>query len=271
MLNCPKCGTPYERGTKFCSSCGLNLENEFILNPVCPQCGRQFAEGTKFCDVDGARLVSADKLVPRCIKCGKEYPAGVKFCPDDGGAIVAEAYRPKPEFQGPFAGMNTGVKYPKAPLGDRFLAFLIDMLVGLVLSIPAIIFLVIGIISVSRDYSYDESFDGTGSGIVMIVLGALLFVLPMIYGFIKDGLNEGQSYGKKAMGLMVVDVENNLPCTKGKSSIRYLISALICAVPYLNLITCWIEPVMVLVTEDGRKAADLVAKTQVILKMHYRK
>jgi len=265
MLNCPKCGTPFEKGTKFCSSCGLNLENEFIFNPVCPKCGKEFSDGTKFCDSEGAKLVSTEKLIPRCIKCGKEYPNDTKFCPDDGGSVVPEAFRQRANIIEQYKNRNYGLLYPKASLGNRFLAFLLDGLFGLLLGIPALIFIIAGITSSASYYS------SRSSGVGLIVFGVILLVIPMIYAFIKDGLGEGQSWGKRALGLMVVDLDSNIPCTKGKSWLRYSISFLIVIVPYLNLLTMWIEPIMVLATNDGRKAADLVAKTQVIEKNNFRK
>ena len=93
MYKCPKCGTEFTSGTKFCQNCGCNLDDEFIETPTCPKCGKTFPTGTMFCSEDGSKLVSPDKLIPRCIKCGKEYTDGTKFCPNDGGQILAEAHR----------------------------------------------------------------------------------------------------------------------------------------------------------------------------------
>lgn len=39
-MNCPNCGNPYNEGTKFCTSCGINLTNANVtptINPVTPQ------------------------------------------------------------------------------------------------------------------------------------------------------------------------------------------------------------------------------------------
>ena len=89
---CPHCGK-FVSDTKFCQSCGYNLEvEECIETPTCPECRKTFSAGTKFCDVDGAKLVSPESLIPRCVKCGKIYTDGTKFCPDDGGQILAGAY-----------------------------------------------------------------------------------------------------------------------------------------------------------------------------------
>lgn len=90
MYNCPECNEPFEEGTKFCSKCGCNLEEEFMIKPICPKCKKKFPNGTKFCDVDGEKLVTPKKLIPKCVICGKEYTDGTKFCPKDGGVIITE-------------------------------------------------------------------------------------------------------------------------------------------------------------------------------------
>ena len=87
MYKCPKCDTEFSLGTKFCKSCGCNLEVEFIETPTCPICGKTFPTGTKFCSEHGAILASPEQLIPRCSKCGKQYTDGTKFCPDCGGNV----------------------------------------------------------------------------------------------------------------------------------------------------------------------------------------
>ena len=256
MYSCPRCRSPFEKGTKFCQKCGCNLEQEFIFNPICPKCGKHYPDGIKFCEIDGAKLTSEEKLIPKCVRCGTVYSSEIKFCPVDGGAVIPEAFRNTLDIISKFSGSSSF--YPKAPLGNRFIASLLDGLIGFLLSIPSLIFLITGISASSNYYSSADE------GIGLIILGVFFLALPIAYGCIKDGLGEGQSPGKKIVGLMVVNLDNNTPCNKGKSSLRYLISSLIVIVPYLNILTMWIEPIMVLVAEDGRKVADKVANTQVI-------
>jgi uncharacterized RDD family membrane protein YckC len=247
---CPKCNTDFETGTNFCQNCGCNLENEFIENPVCPRCHKSFLTGTRFCDVDGSKLTSPDKLIPKCIKCGKVYPADTKFCPDDGGAVIPEALR---YVNANVSNRNANGVYAKASLGNRFLASLLDGLIIIGLAIPAIIFYAIGI-DQSRSWDNDNADR-------MFVGAAFLYIIPLIYSFIKDGIGNGQSWGKKALGLMVVYLPTNTPCTKGTSALRALIGGLISAIPFVGWL---VEPIMVLATEDGRRLADKAASTQVV-------
>ena len=239
----------------------------------------------------------------KCSVCGREYPEGTVRCAFDGNDLSGNsnssqnlpdpgreeqtAYNPggmpRNNMQNnPYYGSNPGRAYrgydsqlyPKAGLGKRFVAYLLDGLFYTLLAIPSIVCFVIAIINVAQaaklhrsEYMYyDKAFtielfyDNLG----LLLFGLLFFVFPMIYTFIKDGLGQGQSWGKRIMGLMVVNIETNTPCSKGKSALRALISGLVVMVPYLNFITCWIEPLMVIITDDGRKLADMAAKTQVI-------
>lgn len=254
VYQCPKCGMEFTSRTKFCQKCGCNLEIEFIENPICPLCLKNFPTGTKFCDVDGSKLTSSEKLIPKCVRCGKVYPAGTKFCSDDGGAVIPEALR--------YGNVAFGVTYPKASLGSRFIAALLDRLIMVGLSIPAVIFYVIG---VSKLHSYYGSSD---DAVPFLIVAVFLYFIPVVYSLIKDGLGEGQSWGKKAVGLMVVSLSHNTPCTMGQSCLRCLIGGLLALIPFVGWL---IEPIMVLATEDGRRLADKVASTQVIEKNVFNK
>ena len=65
---------------------------------------------------------------------------------------------------------------------------------------------------------------------------------------------------------MVVNLDNNTPCDKGKSFFRNFISGLVAIIPFVGWL---IEPIMVLATEDGRKLGDKAANTQVIDKKNF--
>lgn len=139
-------------------------------------------------------------------------------------------------------------QYPKARLGARFLAYIID---GVVMVVPPIVLGAILFI-LSRRSGLDPI---AGVGLLLCVAWALY------YSFAKDGWNRGQSIGKKAMDLMVVNVKTNVPCTVGESALRALILLLLNLIPGLGWL---IEPIVVLVSENGRRLGDLAAGTQVI-------
>lgn len=242
---CPNCLAEFEDGEKFCKSCGSNLSEIFILNPLCPKCGKSFPEGSRYCDVDGEKLCAFEDLVPKCQICGKTYTPDVKYCPIDGGVVVVRNMASN-KLNGNRVYEGT---LQKADLGRRFVAALIDSFIVGLLSIFAIIPYSIGLTKILSYYSSDEA-----GGYFLVA--AVLFLIPMIYQLLKDGMFNGQSIGKKAMGLRTITVETKEPCSIGKSVIRNLISALVSFVP--------IEPILVLVTNDGRKLGDKAAGTIVI-------
>ena len=186
--------------------------------------------------------------VNQCPKCGTEISAGAKFCQNCG-------YHLEPAFtENPVYQQHAPKRYPKAPLGKRFLAYLLDKFIKLGLAIPAIIFIVKGAIQL-KEYGKSEE------AILTLVVGVALCLLPLVYVFIKDGLGKGQSWGKQAVGLMVVYLPNNTPCTIGQSCLRGLVGVLLKLVPVVGRL---IEPIMVLADSDGRRLADKAANTQVI-------
>ena len=261
--NCPKCGSEFEKSTKFCQTCGCNLELEYIENPVCPKCKTSFPTNTKFCVNDGSKLVRPEDLIPKCVICNTSYSDDIKFCPRDGGEVKIILTR---QFSQPIYGQTqfyqkfgTNQKYPKASSGNRFLAALLDGLISFGLSIPALIFFALGM---AKADSYSDK-DGA---IGLFFITFLFYIIPLVYNFIKDGLGQGQSWGKKALDLMVVNLDNNAPCDKGKSFFRNFISGLVAIIPFVGWL---IEPIMVLATEDGRKLGDKAANTQVIDKNNF--
>lgn len=88
--------------------------------------------------------------------------------------------------------------YPKADIGDRIVAHLLDS--------------------------------------VICFIGCLFLVIPgLAYSFIMDGLGKGQSIGKKNRELMLINTTTNEPCTIGGSVIRALIMIGFAAIPFIGI------------------------------------
>ena len=127
-------------------------------------------------------------------------------------------------------------------------------------------------------YQYIVSNGGvTPSGLqwVLIVLGLLIgFGWALLYSLLRDGFGQGQSIGKKASGLMVVRLKDNLPCTKKDSLIRNIVAVglgiLLGWIPVLNFFAGFAEPIIAIIHQKGMRLGDIVAKTQVIVKNEYR-
>lgn len=202
------------------------------MTNICPLCNTSYPADVKFCIHDGARLIGAD-AVPRA-----ENPAGIN---------------------NPFEAKPVGnLGYSRADLGNRFLAALLDGLICLALAIPGGVLLVFAFIAA---YGNEETLMFT-----LGIIGALLLLVPIAYQLLKDGFGQGQSYGKRALKIMVIDLETNRPCGRTKSFLRNIVSLLLGAVPFVG---SFIEPVMVLATPDGRKLGDRAANTIVIDRTAY--
>lgn len=91
-----------------------------------------------------------------------------------------------------------------APRSQRFLGQVLDAFVGF---IPIILGVVVS--------SFNEVLA------VPLMIGG--FGWSLFYYFFADGFSGGQSYGKRLLGMRVVNADDGLPCTFGKSFLRNLL------------------------------------------------
>ena len=142
--------------------------------------------------------------------------------------------------------------YPKAPLGERFAAYIIDSIIGVGPVITAAIF----------DFLFHIAQNPANRTINMLAT----VTWAIYYGATKDARGNGQSIGKKMVGLMVVGTDTNEPCSIGQSTGRAFVRLLFSAIPLVGQL---IEPIAVLATDDGRRIGDRAASTQVIRASEY--
>lgn len=142
--------------------------------------------------------------------------------------------------------------YRKAPLGERFGAYVVDSLIGIGPLITAGIF----------NFIFHITQNPLNQTINMIATVSW----AIYYGATKDARGDGQSIGKKMFGLMVVGTKTNEPCTLGQSMGRALVRFLLGALPMVGQL---IEPIALLANDDGRRIGDRAADTQVILASDY--
>src|SRR4030095_15927483 len=81
----------------------------------------------------------------------------------------------------------------------------------------------------------------------------------LYYSFAKDGHAGGQSIGKKQVGLMVVNLATNQPCSRIESGSRTIVMVVLGAIPFFGFL---IEPIVALAANDGRRLGDRLAGTQ---------
>jgi uncharacterized RDD family membrane protein YckC len=194
----------------------------------------------------------------------ESLPEFAAFAPPRLGG--APARPPPPQATAPFpgdshaaeilTGAGAGALYPKAPLGARFVAAVLDNLLSVVPS-ALLVAATVGAASAER----------SGLAAVLGVLAAGATIWALWYMFTKDGRPNGQSIGKKAMGLMVVHLASGRPCSRSQSALRYLVLLALNLVPYVGWL---VEPIVLLSAAGGRRLGDSAAGTQVIAVGDYR-
>lgn len=191
-----------------------------------------------------------------CPNCTAPLTADISHCPTCGVSLQttpiphtwSQSATPDDQLRVDDLLYNSDV-YPRANLGRRIAAHVIDTLVLGVLFVPAIL---LGT-TVMPD---DRNNTSIGLGIAYFIS----FVMPFVYFFIKDGLFRGRSLGKMAMGLMIVDVANQMPCGVVKALGRNLITIVMAFVPLGGIV----DVVLILTDPEARRLGDRVCRTQVV-------
>lgn len=188
-----------------------------------------------FCDNCGYELKPDDIFCPSCGKENKN--AGPAKQVDQSGGYSQpqqtyqqpppqqqQGYQPKyqPAYQQPGyqpqssqyvkRAVEAPYNYRIAPCGDRCVAYLIDS--------------------------------------VVVSIGTCFCYVPgIIYALFKDGIRNGQSFGKGAMNLRVVNFNTGMPATPMESCVRN----------FCDCCVCWL-----LIEKNQRHIGDLIAGTIVI-------
>lgn len=146
--------------------------------------------------------------------------------------------QPPPAYVAPsaYAGPPAyAVGSPWGPLADwftRVLASLIDTLVSMVALVVVGIGVVLLVIGVPKDRTYDSftgAYESTGGntalvvvGIIVIIAGYLLSLAISLWNRVFTMGRTGQSIGKKVMGIKLVDERTGQPMGAGMCFVREL-------------------------------------------------
>ena len=222
MSHCPQCGTPLGEKQKFCHNCGCDVINQTIDD---------------FTDkLDNEEV--ADEIKTRVAEHENVY--------------INEKWDNEPQEQ-----------VVRADRGKRFMAMIIDMTFTFIIGLPAMVLAMISMMNtgIFPRWLNNNIIETNTLFILYFFISILLFIPPLIYPFIKDGMKNGQSFGKRLMGIRVISLDDGTPCTYARAAIRQLISLLLCNVAFIGYI---IEPLIVLIDDDGRRIADRIANTFVV-------
>ena len=170
--------------------------------------------------------------------------------PDDALADLAlEEYQAAPLPVAPVRDARTGaVQYRRASLGSRLVALVVDWFVAFApLAVPIALMVA----------TEPQSGPSLAIAILLMIAGV---GWAFYYRLTKDGRPNGQSIGKSLVDLMVVDLETNAPCTRGKSALREIVWLGLNALPFGFLV----EPLFAIIDDRGRRVGDRASNTQVI-------
>ena len=152
---------------------------------------------------------------------------------------------------------NVTIDYETAGVGQRILAYLLDLI--------AIIVWVIGwfwILGTVASFSINQAFNG----VIFAILLVIIILLPVVfYHLLFETLNNGQSPGKMVMKIRVVNVDGTAP-TSSSFLIRWLFRLI-----DFSMTEGFLAVIMVAVTKKSQRLGDLLAGTTVIdLKLNSR-
>lgn len=145
---------------------------------------------------------------------------------------------------------NVTIDYETAGLGKRLLAYLIDWIF--------IIIWILGwlwVLSIISRFALRYLYEGDVFSIILMSL----FIFPiLLYDFIFETLNNGQSPGKMILKIRVINVDGTTPSV-GSYLIRWLFRLV-----DFTLTNDFLAVIMVAVTKKSQRLGDMLAGTTVI-------
>lgn len=225
----------------------------------CSKCGANVPEGNPFCGACGQPVVGYSVA----------QPAGVAVGAPGVQPGAAPVYAPSSAPTWPTPAAQPGVAY--AGFWLRLVAAIID---GLILSIPLApiyIFVFIGIFRNSQDLQNLQ--DPT---MVWTILGPKMFlffilgIVAVMVNWLYHGLFESSTWqatpGKKALGLIVTDLEGR-QVTFGRASGRYFAGRGATIVPSLGGMYYFIDCICIGFTERKQAIHDMIASCLVLRRL----
>lgn len=142
------------------------------------------------------------------------------------------------------------LNYNPAPVGDRWIAFILD---GFVLfGYNILIRIIFG--ALEEINLIEENFESEQFGVVILIS----VIVPFFYHLFCEVIWNGKSFGKWVMGLQVVRVDGTNP-TFGNYLIRWMFRLL-----EITLTSGLLAFITILINGKGQRLGDMAAKTCVI-------
>jgi uncharacterized RDD family membrane protein YckC len=147
----------------------------------------------------------------------------------------------QPPPGGPLAQSQTQLAgpVPRATFGQRFGAFAIDIVIILVVEI--IVAVILGVIIAAIASSGSSAAVGIAS-LLSLILFLLYIAIPIVYFGYMEGQPSGQTFGKRALNIRVVDFDTGGPIPMGRAMLRSLVRSLISGILLLGYLWMLWDP-----------------------------
>jgi len=248
---CPKCGFPRTEGTLECPVCGIvydryNPERVAAHRPTPPPPPPPPAAGYGPA-VSPPESWSAPQAPPAPYQ---PPPADGTFNPYQAPAapIAGDLYTPSP--YGPDSDLFAR---PLASRGTRLGAVIVDALIYGVCLIP--VFAIIGLGAESAD-----SDAVAGGAMILLVLIFLALFIVNLYFLNRDG----QTLGKKALGVRIVRMDDSRASLGRIFWLRMVVPGILGGIPILGPFFSLADALLIF-AEDRRCIHDHIADTKVVL------
>lgn len=250
-----------------CARCGHEFAGQ---SDTCPRCGAPTgiaSPGDSFTD-EGDRTVIRPGLRPQSTASPAPDQGPWTVTAEPGGPAPAPQPAPAPGMpqsgwvpygpSAPAAADRRTVNDPMPPasLGTRFAAHLLDglILTGAILALYLVLLvLVTSATWLLGNLSYTVANAVAG---LLSVVGFLAYIAVLV-GYVVWGWANGQTLGKRAMKIAVVDVMTGQPIGVSRAIVRYLMMAVMglpCYLGYLSVLAA-----------DGRGWHDKAANSRVVI------
>ncbi len=207
----------------------------------------------------------------RCQFCGAEIPEGDQFCAQCGGRALGA---PEPQSQWPTAYFDRDPNartqaYTYAGFWIRLGAYILDTFFAILLAlIPGIILAVLIALLVEAGqeppltpFEADQQDEDTGVG---AIIGFLIGFVPFLYGYWYIATSLGGGWGKRMLGLRIVNQETAQRPGFGSGLVRVLVTAGFGLVPLVGSFIQLFDHLSMLWHDDKQTWHDMAAGTVVI-------
>lgn len=256
-MKCSVCGHEWRAGSTACPRCGAPTAGEAISGSV----DERTVMRSAYTLPSTAPEPHAEQAAPAGLPsfaAAPEPPTPFVAPTPIGPATSGYAVPPIPQAAASWSPppfQATAGQLPPAPVGTRFAAHILDSLVmtGAVIALYVVSLILSFLASSVSRISYDLA----TLAAALIALLTLAAYAVVVVGYVIWGWGNGQTVGKRAMKIAVVDARTGGPIGYSRAIVRYLmmvVMGLPCYVGYFSILA-----------SDGRGWHDKAADSRVVV------